>query len=210
MTDIEIIGLPQSNFVWAVRLACAEKGVPHRLTPAMAHTPEVDAVHPIGRVPCLRHGAATLFESRAILAYIDRVLDGPRLTPADPRAAAALEQWVSLVVTTLEPLAIRKYLFGYMFPQTADKSPDRAQIDAAWPDLERLLGVIADAIDAGHIGAGSFSLVDAYLIPILFYLHNTPEAGRLIAESPALSAYLARAMALQSVRDTLPPPPPGA
>src|SRR5262249_41759655 len=48
MTDIEIIGAPQSPFVRAARMACAEKGVAYRLTPAMPHTPEVDCIHPFG------------------------------------------------------------------------------------------------------------------------------------------------------------------
>jgi len=34
---LEIIGAPQSSFVRTVRIACEEKGVAYRLTPAMPH-----------------------------------------------------------------------------------------------------------------------------------------------------------------------------
>lgn len=67
MPDVQIIGLPQSNFVWAVRIALAEKGVAHDSVPAPPHSREVAAVHPFGKVPVLRHGDITFGESRAIV-----------------------------------------------------------------------------------------------------------------------------------------------
>jgi glutathione S-transferase len=66
MSELQIIGAPQSNYVWVVRIACHEKGVPYTLVPVMPHTPEVDAIHPLGKIPVLRHGNVTLAESRAI------------------------------------------------------------------------------------------------------------------------------------------------
>jgi glutathione S-transferase len=43
----------------------------------MPHTPEIDAVHPLGKIPALRHGDVTLAESRAICFYIDHAFGGP-------------------------------------------------------------------------------------------------------------------------------------
>ena len=63
VATLEIIGAPQSNFVRTARIACMEKGVPYTLTPARPHTPEVDAVHPLGKIPAMRHGEVTLCES---------------------------------------------------------------------------------------------------------------------------------------------------
>jgi glutathione S-transferase len=42
MAEIELIGAPQSNYAWAYRIACAEKGVPYRQVPARPHTPETE------------------------------------------------------------------------------------------------------------------------------------------------------------------------
>ncbi|MGG5888468.1 glutathione S-transferase family protein [Falsiroseomonas sp. HC035] len=86
---IEIIGFPQSNFVWAVRIACAEKGVPHSLVPRPPHHPEVTAIHPLGKVPVMRHGAVRLAESRAICLYLDHAFPRPALMP---RGAAAMQE----------------------------------------------------------------------------------------------------------------------
>ncbi|MDX2234645.1 MAG: glutathione S-transferase family protein [Hyphomonadaceae bacterium] len=207
MTPVEIIGLPQSNYVWAVRIACAEKGAPHVCVPAPPHSPAVTAIHPFGRIPAMRHGAVTLFESRAICAYVDRAFDGPALVPADAQKAGATEQWTSLLLTVMEPLLIRTYLFGYMFPGTADGGPDRPRIDAALPDVGRHLSLIEGALAGGYLGGDAFTVADAYLTPVLFYLRSTPEAGRLIQQSARLSGYVERQMARAGVRETTPPPP---
>ena len=88
MPELEIIGAPQSNFVWVCRIAAAEKGLAVKLDPARPHTPVVDAIHPSGKIPVMRHGDVTLFESRAICAYIDKAFPGPSLIPADAKSAA--------------------------------------------------------------------------------------------------------------------------
>ena len=44
--------------------------------------------HPFGRVPAIQHGNFTLYETQAILRYLDDVFPEPALQPADaqPRA----------------------------------------------------------------------------------------------------------------------------
>ena len=48
MTKVQIIGAPFSSYVWVVRMACEEKGVPYDLVPARLRSPEVFAIHPFG------------------------------------------------------------------------------------------------------------------------------------------------------------------
>lgn len=205
MDEIEIIGAPQSNYVWAVRIACAEKGLAHRLTVAMPHSPETDAIHPLGKMPVLRHGAVTLFESRAICAYLDRALPGPALTPRDPLAAAVCEQWISLATTAFDPVFIRQCVFAYLFPGTPDGSPDLARVQAALPAAERLLDVLAEGLKTGAVGS-EFTLVDAYLTPILFYARRLPELAPMFEARPAVAGRLDRSLARGSVAQTMPPP----
>jgi len=115
MPDLELIGGPQSNYVWTCRIALAEKGVPYTLTATMPHTPVADATHPLGKIPSIRHGDVTLCESRAICAYIDRAFTGPPLMPLDVANAAEVEQWISIVNTGIQPVT-SQYLSGYFFP----------------------------------------------------------------------------------------------
>ena len=127
MPALEIIGAPQSNYVWVVRMVCAEKGVPYELNPVRPHSPDVDAIHPFGKIPVMRHGDVTLCESKAIATYIDRVFDGPKVIPEDPARAALVEQWVSLGNVEFDKLMMRQYVVGYAFPKEPGK-PDMKAI----------------------------------------------------------------------------------
>ena len=87
--------IPGSPYGRAVLATLIEKGAPHRLAPlspgehrAAAHL----ARHPFARIPALDHDGFGLFETQAILRYIDRVVPTPALTPADPKVAARMDQ----------------------------------------------------------------------------------------------------------------------
>jgi glutathione S-transferase len=211
MTKLQIIGVPQSTFVRTARIAAEELGVDYAFAPEPPHSPPVDAIHPLGKVPVMRHGPITLCESRAIIAYLEHVARGPRLTPVDPVAAAHVEQWASLLMTGLIPTLVDQYLFAYIFPGTADGAPDRARIEACLGKLEAHLTLLDGAVaTTGYLGAEQFSVADAYLVPVLHYLKSLPEAGAMIAKLPALARYVTRQDERPSVRATAPPAPAAA
>ena len=209
MSELEIIGGPASNFVWVCRIACAEKGVPYKLTSVMPHTPEVVAIHPLGKIPAMRHGNVTLCESRAICSYIDGMFDGPPLTTADPLHAAQVEQWLSIVNTAIDPVWVRQYVAAYFFPGTPDGSPNRTAIEAALPKMEKQFAVMEAAVANGYLVGDTFTLADANLIPILFYISQFPESSALLAKSPNLTKYLKRHLARESVKQSMPQSLPG-
>jgi glutathione S-transferase len=94
MPDFIIHSIPGSPFGRAVLAALHEKGVPYRfsmVTPGALRSPEHLARHPFGRVPVLEHDGF-IYETQAILRYLDRVLPQPALTPADPKRAARMDQ----------------------------------------------------------------------------------------------------------------------
>ena len=210
MAELEIIGAPQSNYVCVTRIACREKGVPYTLVPARPHSPEVDAIHPFGKIPVMRHGGVTLSESRAICYYIDHRFDGPPLVPRDPILGARTEEWISLVNTHIDPLLVRQYLRAHFFPNTSDGSPDRAAIDAALPKMEEQFTLLDRAVGGtGHLVGDSFTLADINLLPILFYMTKTPESSEMLRRATKLEAYYRRHMARPSAAEATPPPFPG-
>jgi glutathione S-transferase len=209
MSAVEIIGIPQSNYVRVIRMVCEEKGIDYSLTAVPPHSAEVTAIHPLGKIPAMRHGDIELFESKAIATYLDRVFDGPKLIPEQPVLAAAVEQWVSLVNTVVDRTMIRSYLFGYVFPKTADGKPDRAMIDGAVPELQRQMSILDRAVaGTGHLAGSALTLADLNLMPILFYAKQFPEGGEALAANRHLSAYFDRHAARPSFINTMPPPPP--
>jgi glutathione S-transferase len=210
MRELQIFGAPGSNYVWAVRLACTEKKVPYTLIPTMPHTPEVDAIHPLGKIPAMRHGDIALCESRAICSYIDRAFAGPPLVPEDPLSAARVEQWISIINTHCDPVLVRRYLGAYFFPRTADGGIDRQTIEAALAEMRTCIEVLDAAVAAtGHLAGATFTLADINLLPILFYLNKMPESRALLARSKHLQAYFDRHFQRPSVQATCPQSLPG-
>jgi glutathione S-transferase len=210
MPELELIGAAPSNYVWTCRIALAEKGVPYRLSELMPHCPEVDAIHPFGKIPVMRHDAVELCESRAICSYIDNVFDGPKLAPSDPARAAQVEQWVSIVNTHIDPVWVRQYLRAHFFPSTPDGSPERETIAAALPKMEQQFASMDRAVaQTGHLVGDTFTLADMNFMPILYYMGLKPESSALLQRSPNLKAYFDRHMARKSVQGAVPSWIPG-
>ena len=206
MSDIQIIGFPQSTYVRAVRMAAEEKGVSYELVPEPPHSDAVNAIHPFGKIPVMRHGDVNLCESRAIAGYIDRNFDGPVLFPRD--LAAEIDQWVSIVNTAIDPTLIRGYLLSYIFPKGANGEPDRAAIDALLPDVDKQLGILESAIaTSGQLAGDRFTYADINILPILSYLQTMPESSARIASSSTLSDYYERHAERASFQNTIPPAP---
>lgn len=207
MPDLKIIGVPQSTYVRVVRMAAEEKGVAYDLDPQPPHTDPVNALHPFGKVPVMRHGDVELCESRAIASYIDSTFDGPALMPGDAGARARAEQWISIVNTIMDQSMIRRYfLAGYVFPQREGREPDSGVINEVLPEVERQLGVIENTVSkSDYLSGNGFSLADINLMPILFYLKGTQEAGARIENSQPLKDYFERNASRESFANTMPP-----
>ena len=205
MPALQIIGLPQSNYVWVVRMVCEEKGVPYTHKPEPPHTPDVDAIHPFGKIPVMRHGDVTLCESKAIASYIDCVFDGPKVIPEDPRLGAQVEQWVSLGNVEFDKLMIRQYVAGYVFPK--DGKPDMAAIGEAAEKMKKQVEVLDRAVaKTGHLVGDSFTLADINILPTLFYVNRFEEGKAMLGAAKNLSAYMERHFARDSFKNTAPPP----
>src|SRR6516164_11085662 len=99
MNEFLVHLIPGSPFARSVLAMLEEKRAPYGLVAVMPGTlrsPQHLSRHPFGRVPVLEHGDFRLYETQAILRYLDRVLPEPALTPADPRAAARMDQLMNI------------------------------------------------------------------------------------------------------------------
>jgi glutathione S-transferase len=209
MTKIEIFGLARSSYTRVVRMVCEEKGVDYQLVEAAPHSPEVNAIHPFGKLPVMRHGSFTLCESKAIATYLDRSFPGPALMPSDPKQAALAEQWISLVNSVMDATLVRTYVFHYYFPKTADGKPDQPAIDAMAPTVRRQIALLDQAVSqTDYLAGDQLSPADINLMPILYWVRAFPEGGERIAASRHLSAYYDRMASRPSFKNTIPPPMP--
>jgi glutathione S-transferase len=203
VATLEIIGAPWGNFVRTVRMACLEKGVPYALTIVRPSAPEVAAIHPFRLVPCMRHGDLTLCESRAICTYIDLAFDGPPLTPRDPAGAAVTEQWIAMVLTTIDPVLARSYITAYI--NAPGGVPDPEKIAAMLPKMRRAFEVLDEAFAARPYLAGAeFNLADMFLFPLIWFMRLKPESAAMLEASPHLLEWYGRIAARPSALETEP------
>lgn len=206
MEAIEIIGAPQSVYVRTTRMAFEEKGVTYSLTAAGPNSARVNALHPFGKIPAMRHGNFTLFESKAIATYIDRAFEGPDLVPQEAKSAAVVEQWISAVNTSIFPTAVI-YMQANAFPKGPNGERDESVVAETTPKIGRYLEVLNSAIGSGrYFGGSTFSLADMYLLPLLAYLRIFPESGALFSKAENLVRYFAVHSFRESFLRTAPPP----
>jgi glutathione S-transferase len=211
MTTPEILGSLRSTYTRAVCMLCEEKGIEYRLTETPLNAPALFAIHPLGRMPVLRHGEVELFESKAIATYLDLSFPGPRLIPADARLAGLTEQWVSLVNTLIDRTLVRTYLFAYVVPMMTGGKPDRPAIDAMLPAVREQIAILDRVVAAtGHLVGEQFTYADINLLPILHRVQQAPEGAEAVKAAGHLAGYYETHSARSSFQRTTPPPGPPA
>jgi glutathione S-transferase len=180
-----VMGDGRSPCTQAVRIAFFEKGVAHAHQPLAPQSPEILAQNPFGKIPVLRAGDLSLFESSAILHYVNEVYPGPALMPEAPADRARAEQWISAIVCYSYPAIIKNYVLQHVFPRGADGRPDRAVIEAAIPEIRKVLAALDAAYGQKDALAGdALSLPDILLAPQVSYLQRFPEGKDLVAMHP--------------------------
>ncbi|HLW90250.1 MAG TPA: SRPBCC domain-containing protein [Roseiarcus sp.] len=186
---ITLFGNPRSTYCWSARMGLFEKGVKYRLEPNAPHTPEQLAVHPFGRVPALRDGETEIYETRAILGYIDEAFEGPPLiSTAGMMARARSEQWISVINCYAYDAMVRRYVLQHIFPKGADGGPDRAIIATALPEIDKQLGLFDKAYGANDYLTGlSMTMADLFLAPLVSYLGQFPESRELLTKYPRVA-----------------------
>jgi len=203
---LTLIGIPQSSYVRSVRMAMAEKGLAYTYDPAAPRSENVKAINPFGRVPVLRDGDFELFETSAIIRYLDESFDGPSLIAGTIEKRAKMEQWTSLYNSHCYDAMVRRYLLQYIVPKGADGKPDRTTIEGALPDIEKQLGVFDRAYNGRNVLVGdAVTLPDLLLAPVIFYLGMFAESKALLAKVPNVMRAHAWIAARESFKTTMPP-----
>jgi glutathione S-transferase len=187
-----------------------EKAVDYRLqvmSPGESKSAEyLEQRHPFGRVPAFEHDGFRLYETQAIIKYLDRIYPEPPLTPEDPQAFARMNQLIGIIEWYFFPKAAAPIAFQRIIgPVLLGLPTDEAPIAEAMPmartcfaELERLLG------DNPYLTGDSVSLADIMLASQLDLLSETPEGKQLLAGTK-IEEWLWRMLERPSMIATEPP-----
>ena len=164
---------PLSTFSRRVLIAFAEKQVPHQLVVVdMAGRRHREqpylSLNPYGRVPTLEEDGFVLFESTAILNYLEATRPAPPLVPADARGRALVDMHMKLCDLQLTRPAGTVIFPKRFLPKERWNSAAMAEAKA---EIEKHLAILDKQL-AGktYLVAEQFSLAEVCYMPFLDFL----------------------------------------
>lgn len=164
---LELISHPLCPYVQRAAIALAEKQLPfQRRDIDLAAKPAwFLALSPLGKVPLLRGSQGVLFESAAILEYLEDT-QTPPLHPSDAYRRAQHRGWIEFGSNVLANIA-RYY-----------QAPDRAALATAEQVLRQRFETLEATLGDGPWFEGTaFSLVDAVFGPVFRYWQAFERVG---------------------------------
>ena len=195
---MKVYGHPMSTCTRKVLTTLAEKGqeaqfVMVDLTKGEHKQPAHVARQPFGVIPAFEDDDGTmLYESRAIIRYLDRKLPGTSLTPTNPRAYGLMEQYLSVEQSYFSPAAMKVVMERLFKPHMGGGAPDEARIAEGLKGTEKVFGIIDPVLGKQQFFAGdSFSLADISWMPYMDFFVMSGGAD-LLNQHKNVAAWWAR------------------
>ncbi|KAH9730337.1 glutathione S-transferase F13 [Citrus sinensis] len=195
-TLIKLYGAPVSTCTARVMTCLHEKAVDFALVPVDLFScehkqPPFLAKNPFGQIPVLEDGDLTLFESRAMTAYVAekfKEAGTDLIRHHDLKEAALVKVWIEVESQQFHP-AIAPIVYEYFVAPIQGKSPDQGVIDANLEKLSKVLDVYEAKLSSAKYLAGDFySLADLHHLPYTYYFMKTPCAS-IISERAHVKAW---------------------
>lgn len=199
MTRFTLYGANLSPFARKVRVVLAEKGLDYTLVPIniFAPPPDFAEISPLKRIPVLRDDTAgpdaTLADSSAIVAYLERIAPNPALLPSmdwDYARALWFEEYgdselaYNVGMDVFRPRVVSRFM---------GKPTDEAMVDIALTQkLPRYFAYLDKALEGrDYLVGDKLSIAD---IAIATHFVNLRHARAIDAIAPYanLSAFVAR------------------
>lgn len=161
-----------SPFAWRAMLVLEYKGIEYesrRLDPSKEEqkSPEYLAINPRGKVPALRDKNTTIYESLAIMEYLERIEPKPNLFGSSASEAAAVMQCIcELDNYTLSALMgiIRPVLF-------ADSEPTLPAMQDAIAESHREFQFMENRLaSSDYLASDRLTAADLAFVPALEYV----------------------------------------
>ena len=209
MTRYLVHTVPGSPYGRAVMAMLEEKGAEWALAPLVPgeHRQEPHlSRQPFGRMPVLEFEGRSLYETQAILRFLDDALPGPSLVPLSIKNRTRMNIVMGICDAYLFPESARIVVFQRVVGPAIVPGfeQDDAAVASALPrshtilaELSRLLG------DDEWFGGPEVSLADVMVGPQLELYRRAPEWGELTVGRENLVFWLERIEARPSMQVTL-------
>ena len=176
------------------RVALHEKGVAHDIEEVDPFAAQIynDFMkrQPFGRVPVLSHGTFDVYETSAIVRYVDVAFNGPILVPSAPEPFARAAQVVSILDSYGYRPMVRQVFEHRVFRPTAGEQADYAEVLAGLEASETVLTALNNiAAERLVLDGRTLTIADCHLAPMIAYFVQAPEGADALSNQPALSEW---------------------
>jgi glutathione S-transferase len=195
---------PFSLFPRRVRVALLEKNLTCEdaivdLPGGATHGDAFRALNPFGQVPVLEDDGLVLYESVAILEYLEERHPAPALLPRDIAQRAVARQHMQVSGDYLTP-PFKRWLARLFTPESTWDRDDQAR---AAVEIGQHLDVLETVLGDREYLVGAFSLADVCYVPFVAEFEMAG-LGDLLADRPRVRAWVGRLRERPSVRATGP------
>ena len=197
MSTFVVHTIPGSPAARAVMAALIEKDASFRvagLAPGALKVEPHLSRHPFGKMPVLEHDDFTLYETQAILRYLDRILPSPPLIPKQPSEAARMDQVMGISDWYLFQGVNNVIGFQRIVgPRLMGLIPDEGAISAAMPRAHVVFGELSRLLGQKQcLASQQVTLADLIVAPHMDFLSETPEWAALTRGRSNLVDWLGR------------------
>lgn len=143
-------------------------------------------LNPNMKIPVLRDGDFTMWESNAILFYLGKKYSPNDIFPEDPEMFGRAAQWLLFGKTTLDPnLALARYFVRFLAAEDRDDS----HMNKLHEEGGKALSVLDDYLSQNEFLAGGYSIADIGCYP---YVLLSPEGGFDLTPYKAVVSWIER------------------
>jgi len=202
-----------SPYSWRVWLALEHLGIPYELKVLSFSDkdqlkPEFVAINPRHQVPTIVHDGFALWESLAILEYLDEIVPARRLYPGTAQERARIRRLIREDEEHLDGKGLTP-IYDELYKRPEGEAPDEARLEAARRKLVEEMEYFGRELRGPFLAGTEPTAADFVMYPDIAYVKRIgakKPASRLEGIlPPAIAQWAARIEALPFFDKTFPP-----